>query len=293
MISRRRALALCGTALIATAGSLRAAPLASGLYEMLDAEFAAIESDMGARLGIAVLDTGSGTTYAWRGDERFAMASTFKFLLAGAVLARVDLGEEQLDRAITVRREDLVEYAPTVEPLVGQTITVAQLCEATVTLSDNAAANMLLATMGGPEGLTAFIRGLGDDITRLDRIEPDLNEAAPGDARDTTTPQSMVGLLNKLMLQDALTPSSRQQLTAWMVANQTGDARIRAGVPEGWTVGDKTGTSGTGTVCDIAILFPQDRAPLLLTIYIAESSGTVEEASAAMASIARMVTSTM
>jgi beta-lactamase class A len=289
MLTRRRFIATSGTAITLGACALQADPLPSGIYEMVDSELAAIEAETGGRLGVAVLDTGSGTTYAWRGDELFPILSTFKFLLVGAVLHRVDAGEEQLDRPIPVRVEDLVTYAPIVEPLVGQTITVAQLCEATVTLSDNAAANILLATMDGPEGLTAFIRTLGDQITRLDRWETDLNEASPGDPRDTTTPQAMVGLMQQLLLGEVLSSTSRRQLTEWLVANQTGDARIRAGVPEGWTVGDKTGTGENGTFNDIAILFPPDHAPILLAIYLTQSTRNVDETNAAIAAVARTV----
>ncbi|MGL4237514.1 class A beta-lactamase [Tabrizicola sp.] len=290
MLTRRHFIELSGTAVVLAAGPIGANPMASGIYEMIDAEVAAIEASTGGRLGVAVLDTGSGTTYSWRGDELFPILSTFKFLLAGAVLHRVDAGEERLDRAIPVRAEDLVPHAPTVEPLVGKTITVGQLCEATVTLSDNAAANILLATMNGPEGLTAFIRTLGDQITRLDRWEIELNEAAPGDPRDTTTPQAMIALMQQLILGDALSDTSRRQLTAWLIANQTGDARIRAGAPEDWTVGDKTGTGENGTFNDIAILLPPERAPILLAVYLTQSIQTMDNANAAIAAVALTVT---
>ncbi len=290
MLTRRHFVALSGVAAALGTSPLHANPLPSGIYDMVDAEIAAIEAATKGRLGVAVLDSGSGATYAWREDELFPICSTFKFLLAGAVLRRVETGEEQLDRAIPVRAEDLVPHAPVVETAVGKTITVRQLCEATVTLSDNAAANILLASMNGPEGLTAFIRKLGDQITRLDRWEIELNEAKPGDPRDTTTPQAMTALMQRLLLGDALNSASRQQLTDWLIANQTGDARIRAGVPDGWTAGDKTGTGENGTFNDIAILFPPDRAPILLAVYLTESPQTMDEANAAIASVARIVT---
>lgn len=290
MLTRRTALALFGAALVTATRPSQAAPLASSLNDMLDAEISAMEQAIGGKLGIAAVDTATGITFARRGDDRFPMTSTFKFLLAGAVLARVDSGQEQLDREIFVRPEDLLDYAPVVETFVGQSMTVAQLCEATLTLSDNSAANILLATMGGPEGLTTFIATLGDDTTRLDRTEPTLNEGAPGDPRDTTTPVAMLGSMQRLLMGDALTPASRDRLTAWLVANQTGDARIRAGAPAGWTVGDKTGTGGNGTVNDIAILLPPDRAPLLLTIYVTQTAATVGEVSAVHAAVTRLVT---
>src|SRR5829696_2557262 len=130
-------------------------------------------------------------------------------------------------------------------------MTVAELSDAAVTLSDNTAGNLLLASFGGSAGLTAYVRSLGDDTTRLDRIETALNEAAPGDPRDTTTPAAMLGTMQKLLVGEALSRASREQLTAWLVANKTGDQRLRAGVPQGWRVGDKTGTGGHGATNDI------------------------------------------
>lgn len=167
-----------------------------------------------ARLGVAMLDTGSGLSLGWRQDERFPMASTFKLLLAAWMLERVDRGQEALDRRVHFDASALVAYSPVTEKRVGDAgITVGELCEGTVTLSDNTAANLLLARHGGPQGFTAFVRGLGDTVTRLDRTEPTLNEAIAGDPRDTTTPQAMLQSLRKVALGDALSPASRAQ--AW------------------------------------------------------------------------------
>jgi beta-lactamase class A len=267
------------------AGSARALAFPSGVRDLLDAALAELEARSGGRLGVALLDAGSGLTYAWRGEERVLMCSTFKALLAGAVLLRVDRGEESLAREVAVRPEDLVNHAPAVEPMVGQAMSVGALCEAVVTLSDDAAANLLLRTMGGPEGLTAILRTWGDEVTRLDRYEPGLNVGASGDPRDTSTPVAFLATLERLLLGDALSPASRGPLLAWLVANQTGDDRIRAGVPEGWTVGDKTGTSGQGDVHDVAILVPPRRAPLLVAAFLSDTDRPLADANAIHAEI--------
>jgi beta-lactamase class A len=246
----------------------------TGLKTSLDA----LERRSGGRLGVAVIDAGSGRRFAHRGDERFPMCSTFKFLLAAAVLAKVDKGTERLDRPIPVRAGDIITYSPTTEKFVGREASVAVLCEAAVTLSDNAAANLLLPLVDGPPGLTAFARSIGDDVTRLDRNEPTLNESTPGDPRDTTTPNAMAADLQRLVLGEALSEGSRRQLTDWLVACKTGDARIRAGLPSGWRVGDKTGTGARGSANDIAVLWPPRGGPLLVASYLTET--TLESAAA-------------
>lgn len=229
---------------------------------------ARLEAGSGGRLGVGVLDTASGRIVGHRLDERFPMCSTFKVLAAGLVLARVDRKQDSLDRRVSYAKSDLVTYSPATEKHVEDGMTIAELCEAAITLSDNTAGNLLLASFGGPAGLTTFARSLGDDTTRLDRIETELNEALPGDPRDTTSPRAMAQDLHALTLGDALSPASRAQLITWLKANTTGGTRLRAGVPPGWTVGDKTGTGGRGTANDIAVLWPPQRAPLIVTVYL-------------------------
>ncbi len=249
-----------------------------------------IEADSGGRLGVSVLDTHSGLAYAYRGDERFPMCSTFKFLAAALVLSRVDQGQEQLSRRIAVQASDIVPYSPAAQPRVGGLpMTVAELCEATVTLSDNAAGNLLLKSFGGPQGLTAFARSLGDEFTRLDRVEPDLNEATPGDPRDTTTPDAMLKTMQKIVLGPALTPASREQITRWLIANKTGDKKLRAGLPAGWRVGDKTGGGGHGTNNDIGVLWPPGRAPVVVTCYLTQTSADLGVRDRAIAEVGRVV----
>jgi beta-lactamase class A len=248
-----------------------------------------IEADSGGRLGVSVLDTHSGLAYAYRGDERFPMCSAFKFLAAALVLSRVDQGQEQLSRRIAVQASDIVPYSPITQPRVGGLpMTVAELCEATVTLSDNAAGNLLLKSFGGPQGLTAYARSLGDEFTRLDRIEPDLNEATPGDPRDTTTPDAMLRAMQKIVLGRALTPASREQITRWLIDNKTGDKKLRAGLPAGWQVGDKTGGGGYGTNNDIGVLWPPGRAPVLVTCYLTQSSANLGVRDRAISEVGRV-----
>ena len=218
------------------------------------------------------------------------MCSTFKLMLAASVLARVDSRRENLERRIVFGEDRLEQYAPVTGRHVGAPgMTVAGLCDAAVTMSDNTAANVLLDTIGGPSGLTAFMRRLGDTVTRLDRTEPTLNTAIPGDLRDTTTPTAMLGSMRAVLLDDALSPASRAQLLAWGVGNRVGDARLRAGVPRDWRVADKTGTGEHGTTNDSGILWPQERAPVLVTVYLTDTHAPAATREAAIAEVARSV----
>ncbi|CDF85346.1 Beta-lactamase [Pseudomonas knackmussii B13] len=277
--------------MLAPLAGLLAGPARAADRKALEAQLAKLERGSGGRLGVAVLDTGSGKRFGHRADERFPMCSTFKALLAAAVLARVDAGKEDLARRIIYGREALVDYSPVAEKHVGEPgLSVAELCKAAVTLSDNGAANLLLESLGGPAGLTAWLRTTGDTVTRLDRNEPDLNEGTPGDPRDTTTPTAMLETLQHLLLGNVLKASSRDQLKAWLLANQTGDARLRAGVPMDWKVGDKTGTGpkATGTSNDIAILYPPGRAPLLVTAYLTRATVSPEQRDKVLAEVGRL-----
>ena len=251
---------------------------------------ARIERESGGRLGVAVFDSHTGAAFAYRGREAFPMCSTFKFLAAALVLTRCDRGQESLGREIAVLASDLVPYAPVTQPRVGGApMTVAELCEAAVTLSDNVAANLLLKSFGGPEAVTAFARSLGDEATRLDRIEPQLNEALAGDPRDTTTPHAMLQTMQKIVLGEALSGPSRERITAWLVANKTGDKKLRAGLPAHWRVGDKTGAGGFGTNNDIAVVWPPGRAPLLVTAYLMGTQADQKIRDQTLAEVGRLV----
>lgn len=252
----------------------------------LSARLARIEAEYGGRLGVAVLDTATGQVTGHRLAERFPMCSTFKAPLTACVLARVDAGQEQLDRSLPIRRADIIAWSPVVETKVGQVMTIGDLCAATMTISDNAAANLLLASVGGPAGLTAWLRRTGDEVTRLDRTEPTLNEALPGDPRDTTTPEAMAATLRRLALGAVLSDGNRTRFVAWLRGNRTGDARLRAGVPQGWVVGDRTGTGARNTSNVIGVVWPSEgRAPLVVTAFLTEGSPLAARREAALAAL--------
>jgi beta-lactamase class A len=268
------------------AGSLLALPV---FADDASSALADLERRNGGRLGVAVLDTANGRQTGWRADERFPLCSTFKFLAAALVLARVDRGEERLDRRVFYSDKDLVTYSPVTKEHVGPAgLSLAEICEAAVTLSDNTAGNLMLASFGGPEALTAYARSLDDGLTRLNRIETALNEAAPGDPRDTTTAAAMTSDMQRLLTGDALSAGSRRQLADWLLASKTGAKRLRAGLPSDWRVGDKTAGGGNGTANDIAIAWPPGRAPILIAAYFTGSTIADEARSAVIAEAGRI-----
>ncbi len=238
---------------------------------------AAIERQAGGRLGVAVLDAGSEARLLYRAGERFPMCSTFKVLACAATLKRVDEGKERLDRRVAYGPADLLEYAPVTKAHVAEGgMSLADLCAAAIDWSDNTAGNLILAGIGGPSGFTAFARTLGDAETRLDRNEPSLNQSAPGDERDTTTPLAMAEDLRAVLIGDVLSPASRRRLEAWLASDKVGDKRLRAGLPLSWAIGDKTGSGDHGTANTIAILRPPGRAPLLAAVYYSGSDAPMD-----------------
>ncbi|SFM57931.1 class A beta-lactamase [Methylobacterium pseudosasicola] len=277
--------------------SALAAPLIlrSGLAHAQETELAltAIERRLGGRLGVSV-GTQAGVLLSHRVDELFPMCSTFKVLAAAAVLARIDAGTDSLDRVIAFGPGDLLSYAPITRKTLdagGGTgrMTLSELCAAALEWSDNSAANLLLTALGGPEALTRWLRSIGDPVTRLDRDEPTLNTALPGDPRDTTSPAAMRDTLGRVLLGSVLSAASRGRLEAWMVASRTGLKRIRAGLPPDWPVGDKTGTGDNGTFNDVAILRPPGHAPVFACVYITGAQVPAEAVEAAYAEIGRLV----
>jgi len=256
-------------------------------------ELPAIEARIGVRLGFAALDTGTGHLLSHRGAELFPMCSTFKFLLAAFVLSKVDAGTEQLSRAIPYSENELLGYVAVTRARVKEgALPIGDLCAAAVELSDNSAANLLLAQVGGPAGLTQFLRSMGDQVTRLDRAEPDLNTSIPGDPRDTTSPTAMIHSMKVLLTGSVLSGASKAQLIAWLEKCKTGGQRLRAGIPKGWRAGDKTGTGDNGAVGDLGIFWPPGKAPILMAAYVAGGSATKTEREAAIASAARVVVRT-
>jgi beta-lactamase class A len=241
-------------------------------------------------VGVFAIATDSGATLAHRADERFALCSTFKLLLAAAVLAEVDEHRLALDQAIAFGPEDLIDHSPVTAAHVQQgQLTVAELAQAAVVTSDNTAANLLLARMGGPAELTSVLRARGDAVTRLDRNEPALNSNLPGDPRDTTTARAMVGTLRALLVAPTLSTGSRERLYTWMIACETCKARLRAGMPLHWRVGDKTGTGDRGAAGDVLIAWPPGRGPILAAAYMSDSPSPLVRLNAGHAEIGRLI----
>ncbi|MFF3553718.1 class A beta-lactamase [Streptomyces tsukubensis] len=228
--------------------------------------FAVLEKEFAARLGVFAVDTGTGRTVLHRPDERFAYASTCKAFIAAAMLRKFSLREMQ--RRVTYGPEVLQPHSPITERNVGKDkgMTLSELCDATVRYSDNAAANLLFDELGGPRGLQTELRSVGDRVTRCDRYEVELSDAVPGDPRDTSTARALATDLRTYVLGNALPPEKRAVLTDWLKRNTTGDNVIRAGTPDGWQVGDKTGTGGYGTRNDIAIVWRPDAAPIAIAV---------------------------
>jgi beta-lactamase class A len=279
MIARRQFLqwtgAAAASALAATA--FAKTPLPAPKPAVAAKDFAALEAASGGRLGVTLLNTGTGWRTGNRQDERFPMCSTFKFVLSAAVLHLADQGRLSLDQRVAVRQQDMLSHAPVTTRHIGKDVTVRDLCRATMITSDNPAANLLLGVVGGPAGVTAFLRANGDAVTRNDRLEPEMNRFAPGDPRDTTSPAAMAASLQRFVLGDVLKPASKQQLADWLIDNETGDTRLRAGLSKAWRVGDKTGSNGEDTTNDIALLWPlAGGAPWVLTSYL--QGATVDDA---------------
>ncbi len=281
---------IAGLAIGAMALARSGAALADGSNDPVTRVLAEAERRLAARLGAVIVDTGSGKQWQHRPAERFPMCSTFKVLAAGAVLTRVDQNLESLDRRVRFEVSDVVTYSPVTKARAGDPgMTLAELCEAAITQSDNTAGNLLLRSIGGPPALTAYARSLGDQVTRLDRWETALNEAKPDDSRDTTTPEAMAANLRTLTLGPALSEASRARLVGWLVANKTGGAKLRAGLPKDWRVGDKTGGGDQGTMNDIAVIWPTARKPLIAAIYMTQTTASFDDRNAAFAEIARSI----
>jgi beta-lactamase class A len=287
MIDRRNFI-LAGAAFAAACGSARGA---TPRRTTVRADFLPLQARLGrgGRLGVAALDVAGNRWLGHDEDSRYAMCSTFKLALAAAILARVDRGALSLGQEIPFGPADLLEYAPVARANIASgRLSVERLCAAAVEVSDNTAANLLLGLIGGPAGLTTFMRGAGDPVTRLDRTEPELNSNLPGDPRDTTTPRAMVGLMRAVLLGDALSPASRTRLIGWMEGATTARDRLRAGFPAGWRAGDKSGT-GSDANNDLAIAWPPGRGPILIASYTSGPRETMGVRGEVHAAVARLV----
>ncbi|WP_408013201.1 class A beta-lactamase [Saccharopolyspora elongata] len=292
-IGRRTILgALLTAPVVAACGSAgSSAPPTSAPVAPSNDRLVELERKFDARLGLYALDTGTGATIAHRADERFAFCSTFKALAAAAVLHRNPL--PHLDEVITYTESDLMKSAVITGQHVDTGMTIRELCEAAVRYSDGTAGNLLLRDLGGPAELTAYARSLGDAVTRMDRFEPDIVEATPGDPRDTTSPRAFGATFQKIVLGDALPAEKRAFLRGLLERNTTGAQRIRAGVPQGWTVADKTGTGDYGTLNDIAVVWPPNAPPLVLAIMSSKATKDAEYDQALIAEAAAHVAATL
>jgi beta-lactamase class A len=271
--SRRRSLLLAAVA-IPFAGACNnalALPHKSD-KQTLRTKLSELEASANGRIGLSALNIQNGKRVQYRADERFPLCSTFKAMAVAAVLKKSMTNAHLLQQRVVYDQKDVTDsgYAPITEKHVAGGMTIAELCAAAMQYSDNAAVNLLMKKVGGPEAVTAFAHSIDDRIFRLERWEPELNSAVPGDPRDTSTPAAMERSLHRLALGDVLAPHQRKQFVTWLKGNKTGDARIRAGVPKNWVVGDKTGTGSYGTTNDVGILWPTSGAPIVAAIYFTQ-----------------------
>ncbi|MGW4123798.1 class A beta-lactamase [Nocardia sp. NPDC004711] len=265
------------------------APSNSTSITSTDTAIETLERDHGARAGVFVTDTGTGKSFGHRQDERFGFDSTFKGLACGALLHAHPLASGFLDQVIHFTADDVIGGSAISKTRVDSGMTVRELCHAAITISDNTAGNQVLKLIGGPEGLNTFLRSIGDQVTHMDRWEPDLNSNIPGDQRDTSTPAALAADYRALVLGDALAAPERAQLTDWLLATTTGKERIRAGVPADWKTADKTGTSdGYGAANDVAITWPAgSSAPLVIAVLTDKPEQTATPDSSLVAAVTK------
>lgn len=242
------------------------------MRSVMQEEMARLEASAQGRIGLSAINTADGRHMQYRAEERFPVCSTFKAIAVAAILERSTADSRLLQQRITYSKEDVEKsgYGPITEKHLADGMTIAELCAATIQYSDNAAVNLLMKELGGPAAVTAYARSIGDHTFRLDRWEPELNSAIPGDLRDTSTPAAMEKTLQRLALGDALALPQRAQLVAWLKGNTTGGKRMLAGVPKGWIVGDKTGTGSYGTTNDIGVLWPATGSAIVAAIYFTQ-----------------------
>lgn len=254
-------------------------------------KFAQLESGIRGRIGVAALDSANGHTIVHRADERFPLCSSFKLMLSAAILKESTRTPDLLNKRLHYNKSALIHHSPVTEKHLADGMLISELCEATIQYSDNAAANLLMRELGGPKAVTAFARSIGDDVFRVDRYETMMSASVPGDVRDTSSPNAMMQSMRKLTVGDALSPQHRDQLLSWLRGNTTGANRIRAGVPVDWQVADKTGTGDYGTAADVAIVYPINRAPIFIAIYMTQDKKDAEVREDLLAAATRIVVS--
>lgn len=249
----------------------------------------AIEKRIDGRIGVAVLNASDDQIWHYKGNQKFPLLSTFKTLACSKMLKMVEDDQLNINNETVVETNSLVVWSPVTKDLVGKAITLGKACEATMLTSDNTAANIVLAHIGGPSAITNFMRSVGDMDTRLDRIEPDLNEATQGDVRDTTTPRAMVNSLRQIIFGGTISQKASDQLTTWMQKNTISDALLRSVLPEGWYIGDRTGAGENGSRAITAIIWSESHSPMIVAIYITETELTLSERNHVIAEVGAVI----
>ncbi|NQZ90007.1 MAG: class A beta-lactamase [Colwellia sp.] len=247
------------------------------------------EQQLGVRIGVAVYDVAANDLWNYNGNVRFPLMSTFKALACGKLLSDVEKGILFFDISTMITEKSLITWSPITEKLVGEKMTLKQACSATMIMSDNTAANIVLAEIKGPKALTEFMRSIGDDVTRLDRIEPDLNEALDGDKRDTTTPNAMVTSLHTLLFGDVLSQASKDQLKQWMMDNKVTGSLLRSVLPGDWFIADRSGSGGFGSRAITAVVWSDKRTPLIISIYLTQTDASFAQRNKAIAAIGKEI----
>lgn len=243
----------------------------------------------GWNIGVSVIENSSNNVYSINGDERFSTNSTVKALACAIVLSKVDKNAASLNDAMMINERDVVSHSPVMKEFIGKKVTLADACKATMTYSDNTAANFAIKKSGGPEGITSFLRSMGDDITRADRYEPDLNTNPDGDLRDTSTANAMAANFNKLLLGNILSTQSKEQLKNWMMGNKVADNMLRLVLPTGWEIADRTGANSYGARGIISMVWSESQQPLIISIYIKKEKNSIEEREKVISEIGRVI----
>lgn len=255
----------------------------------LDKKISMIEKSISGRIGISVLNTQNDEVWNYNGDTRFPMMSTFKTLACAKLLSDSDNGFINKQTEFRIKKDDLIVWSPITEKLEGETVTLERACEATMLMSDNTAANIVLQHIGGPEGVTGFLRSIEDKVTRLDRIEPELNQAKSGDLRDTTTPNAMVSTLNQILLGDVLTEQSSNDLKSLMSNNKVSNSLLRSILPKGWFIADRSGAGSNGSRGITALVWTESQAPIIIAIYMTETELKLKERNRIIVDIAKLI----
>src|SRR5574344_1760358 len=261
----------------------------SSKFQQVEQDVKAIEVSLSARIGVSVLDTQNGEYWDYNGNQRFPLTSTFKTIACAKLLYDAEQGKVNPNSTVEIKKADLVTYSPVIEKQVGQAITLDDACFATMTTSDNTAANIILSAVGGPKGVTDFLRQIGDKETRLDRIEPDLNEGKLGDLRDTTTPKAIASTLNKFLFGSALSEMNQKKLESWMVNNQVTGNLLRSVLPAGWNIADRSGAGGFGARSITAVVWSEHQAPIIVSIYLAQTQASMAERNDAIVKIGHSI----